>query len=364
MARKPNVLPSYLLHKASGQARCRINGRDYLLGEYGSEASRIRYGELISKVAGGLQIDPLAKSNRGKVPRNELETDSGISISELILAFTKHAAAHYVKNGLPTSEQHCIRSAVRPLRELYGLTPAKDFGPLALKAVRIKLVESGMARTGVNGSIGRIRRLFRFGVENELVPVDVLQRLQAVAPLLSGRTEAHDNAPRHAVDQADIDIVRGLVSPLVRDLIDLQRLTGCRSGEMLGLTPGMIDRTGEVWKAALVDHKTQHHGQSRMLHFGPQAQLILARYLSADPTQPLFSIIRTAYCRAITRACERAEIERWVPHQLRHTTADIVRQRFGLEHAQSVLGHSKASMSEHYAKAGHSKASEVALLIG
>ena len=133
---------------------------------------------------------------------------------------------------------------------------------------------------------------------------------------------------------------------------------------MLGLTTAMIDRTGKVWKADLADHKTVHHGQSRILHFGPQAQLILARYLSADPTQPLFGIIRTAYCRAITHACERAEIERWVPHQLRHTTADIVRQRFGLEHAQSALGHSKASMSEHYAKAGHGKASEVALLIG
>ena len=194
--------------------------------------------------------------------------------------------------------------------------------------------------------------------------MEVLQRLQAVSPLLAGRTEAHDNAPRHAVDQADIDTVRGLVSPLVRDLIDLQLLTGCRSGEMLGLTTAMIARTGEVWKAALVDHKCQHHGQSRTLHFGPQAQLIIMKYLSADPDKPLFNIIRTAYCRAITRVCERAEIERWVPHQLRHKTADIVRQRFGLEHAQSVLGHSKASMSEHYAKVGSIKASEVALLIG
>jgi hypothetical protein len=59
MARKANVLPSYLLHTQSGQARVRISGRDYLLGLYGSESSRIAYGELIAKFAGGIPIDPI-----------------------------------------------------------------------------------------------------------------------------------------------------------------------------------------------------------------------------------------------------------------------------------------------------------------
>ena len=34
--------PSYLLHKATGQARVRIDGRDHYLGEFGSDQSRIR----------------------------------------------------------------------------------------------------------------------------------------------------------------------------------------------------------------------------------------------------------------------------------------------------------------------------------
>ena len=60
MARKANLFPSYLFHKQSGQARVRINGRDFLLGPYGSESSRIAYGELIAKFAGGMPIDPIA----------------------------------------------------------------------------------------------------------------------------------------------------------------------------------------------------------------------------------------------------------------------------------------------------------------
>ena len=359
---KIKKIPIYGLHKATGQARVYIGGRSYYLGEYGSEGSRIRYGEIVAKVISGQAIDPFSAPKRNRTTTPTL--DPGPSVSELCLTFLRHAESHYLKNGRQTSEVHILRSVVRPLCELYGIIPAKDFGPLALKAVRTQMVELGWARTTVNAGMSRIRRIFKRAVEDELLEPSVLQKLQAVAPLLSGRTEAHDNAPRQAVDQDRIDIVRGLVSPLVSDLIALQLLTGARSGELLMLTTRMIDRSGSVWKADLADHKCVHHGQRRVLFFGPQTQLILAKYLSADPEQPLFKILRTAYCRSITRACEKAGIARWVPHQLRHTAADTVRQQFGLEHTQSVLGHSKASMSEHYAKAGLTKAAEVALKIG
>ncbi len=363
MARKPNVFPSYLLHKQSGQARVRINGKDYLLGPFGSEESRILYGQMIAKHAGGIPIDPIADSNRGRLPRNESD-DPGPSVGELILVFLNHAKTHYVKNGLPTSEYGIIESTVRPLNELYGMVPAKDFGPLALKAVRAKLVEAGWVRPSVNAGMSRIRRIFKHAIANELIDSSVLERLKCVAPLLEGRTEAPDNPPRTAVDANQIDRVRKEVSPLVRDLIDLQRLTGSRSGELLMMTGGMLNRAGNVWSADLSDNKCRHHGKSRTLHFGPKAQLILTRYLSADPDAKLFKMTRPAFCRAITRACDRLKIERWVPHQLRHTAAEVVRDEFGLEHAQSILGHSKANMTEHYAKIGNARAAEVARKIG
>ena len=348
MPRQKNVIPSYLLHKISGQARVRIAGKDHLLGPFGSEESRVRYGELIAKFASGVPIDPLARgSNRGTF-RGTDNDDPGPSIAELIVAFLSHAETHYVKNGQPTSEQSCIRSAVRPLRELYGLTPAKDFGPLALKAVRSKLVESGVCRTTVNGAIGRIRHVFRFAVANEMIAVEVLTRLEAVEPLLAGRTEAHDNSPRHALDQADIDAVRERVSPLVADLISLQLFTGSRSSELLMLTTSMIDRTGEVWFSKLADHKCRHHGQSRTLHFGPKSKVILAKYLAADPDKPLFKITRKGYCRSVTRVCDKLGITRWSPHWLRHTAATRVREQRGIEGAQAMLGHSALDMTEHY----------------
>lgn len=175
-------LPSYLLHKPTGQARVRINGRGYYLGPFGSDQSRVRYGETIAQTAGGVPIDPLAKTG----------ADDPASVAVLCLAFLDHAKQHYSKNGRTTAEYDCFKSAIRPLRELYGMTPAKDFGPLALKAVRQKMIESGgtrkrpWCRSFINKSIGRIRRIFRHGVENELVEPSVLQKLEAVSPLLAG----------------------------------------------------------------------------------------------------------------------------------------------------------------------------------
>ena len=357
MARKANVLPSYLLHKQSGQARVRIDGKDHMLGPYGSEESRIAYGKLVANAAGGIGIDPLKSGSSSTI-------EAGLTVNELVLAFRRHAATHYVKNGKPTSEIHCLKAATDPLFELYGFTAVDDFGPLMLKAIRQKFVEAGWVRESCNKGVNRIRLVFKWGVENELVAPATLQKLQAVAALLKGRTEARDNVRRTAVDDSRIETVKKLVRPLVRDLIDLQRLCGARSGELLKLTTGMIERTGDVWKADISDHKTVHHDQSRTLHFGPQSQLILTRFLSADPDARLFKITRTAFCRAITRACDKAGIERWVPHELRHTNANNVREEFGLEHTQAVLGHAHADMTQHYAKASSKKAAEVARKIG
>ena len=46
--RKPRT-PSYCCHKASGQAVVTLNGRDFYLGQYGTEASRAEYDRLVSE---------------------------------------------------------------------------------------------------------------------------------------------------------------------------------------------------------------------------------------------------------------------------------------------------------------------------
>lgn len=377
LAKQKLKLPSYLLHQGSGQARCRIGGKDHYLGPYGSEESRVRYGQLIAQHAGGVSpavatqpVDPFGK-NRGS---STTVPETALTINELVLAFMRHAETHYQKAGKETSEVHCYGMAVKPLVELFGFTPAESFGPLSLKAVRVKMVEAGWVRASVNRAIGRIRHLFKWGVENELVSHGTLAKLQAVAPLLCGRTTAKDNPARQPATQEQVEAVRPLVSPLVRDLIDVQRLTGSRAGELLSLTPAKIDTTGKVWLAHVDGHKTEHHGHRRTIAIGPKAQKIVRRRMEGlGPNDRLFPIRRDSYTLAISRACKslveklkkkKQKFTPWTPHQLRHAMGQHVRDEFGPEHVQATLGHASFDMSEVYAKASLQKAIEVAGKVG
>lgn len=51
-------LPGYLLHKATGQARCRIDGHDYYLGQYGSKESFEKYRQAIGHTVGNEASNP------------------------------------------------------------------------------------------------------------------------------------------------------------------------------------------------------------------------------------------------------------------------------------------------------------------
>lgn len=169
-----------------------------------------------------------------------------------------------------------------------------------------------------------------------------------------------DYNPRRPVPQAAIDKVKAIVPERTADLIELQLLTGARSGELVSLTAGMIDRTGDIWIARLADHKTVHQGKERVLVFGPKAQAILRKYIVMDPRRRLFTMNRKAYCAAINAACVKLNIPVWTPHWLRHNAASRLREEYGLDVAQCMLGHSTADMTQLYAHLNLTKAIEVA----
>ncbi|WP_406694429.1 hypothetical protein V5E97_25470 [Singulisphaera sp. Ch08] len=112
-------------------------------------------------------------------PSTDPAASPGPSINELVLAYLRHAEEYYRRTDCtPTGEQDQIRFALRPLRRLYGSTPARDFSPKGLKLVSQVMIDSGLCRRTINERIGRILCAFRFAVENELlVTTNVLQGL-------------------------------------------------------------------------------------------------------------------------------------------------------------------------------------------
>ena len=70
------------------------------------------------------------------------------------------------------------------------------------------------------------------------------------------------------------------------------------------------------------------------------------------------------YGRAIKRACEKAAVPCWHPHQLRHNAATHLRKEYGIEAARVVLGHRSALVTEIYAEIDRTKAAEVMERVG
>ncbi|NQU25809.1 MAG: hypothetical protein HQ567_31360 [Candidatus Nealsonbacteria bacterium] len=203
MPKKSRHTPSYRLHKSSGQARVIIDGEHIYLGNYDTPASREKYHRLIAEWLTAGQSTLSTGANSGvQVP---------VTINELILAFWHHVKQRYVKNGAPTSEQRSYRTALRPVRRLYGGVPATDFGPLALVACRKELIDAGICRKRVNQHVTRIRRMFKWGVSRELVPETVWRALCAVEGLRVG--EAVETEPIKPVPEEHVAAIEPFVTP-------------------------------------------------------------------------------------------------------------------------------------------------------
>jgi integrase len=416
MPRLVNRNPRYCKHKASGQATVTIDGTTLYLGPYGTQASKSEYDRVIAEyLACGRRLPGSART-------------ADLSVNELLVAFLRHAETYYRRpDGTPTREVGLFKDAMRPLKRLYGHTPASDFGPLALKAVRDEMVRAGWVRTNVNTQVGRLKRIFKWGVENELVAPSVFHGLQAVAGLRAGRSEAPESDPVQPVPQDHVDATLPFLSPTVRAMAELQLLTGMRPGGVVAMRGVDLDTigvqteaAGRLWVYTPAVHKTQYFGHKRVVYLGKRAQEVLGPFLKLDPAAFLFSPAdadrarrdalharrktplscgnvpgsnrvrspkRTpgecydvpSYRRAIARACELADawakggrvvgndervIPTWHPHQLRHNAATFLRKHYGLEAAQVILGHRSLSVTQVYAEKNVAAAMKVMAEVG
>lgn len=401
MSKKLRV-PSYCHHKAKGLAYVRLNGECCYLGAYGSPESMIHYERLVAEWLA-----------RGRVCPPTDQALSEISVNEVLLAYWRHAEAYYVmSDGSQSRELDNIRVAIRPLKELYGDTPAAEFGPLAIKTVRNAMIASDLSRNVINQRIGTLKRVFKWAVAEELVPSSVHHGLQAVDGLRRGRSPARETAPVKPVPDAYVEAILPFLTPTVRTMVQIQRLTGMRSSELCIMRPCDIDTSDRIWLYRPARHKTEHHGHEKVVPLGPRCQELLEPFLTPEmniqdfifsparayaermaakratrktkvqPSQkdrskrnprrkPGKCYDRATYARAISygiKAAKKAgalpEDVSWHPHQLRHSLATEVRKKFGLDAARAMLGHRSLSQSAEYAELDTGIAITVASKVG
>ena len=185
----------------------------------------------------------------------------------------------YVKNGQQTNEVDCIKSAVRILRKRYGDTSTAAFSPLALKALQQAMVDEGWSRGFINRQIGRVKRMFRWGVSEAMIPVTTWQTLTAVTGLKRDKTTAREPDRIGPVDDAVVDATLPYLSAIVADMVRLPTAHWLSARRSLR-DPAVRHRhlgQGLVVPSGL--HKTEHFGRERIIFIGPKAQDVLRPYL-------------------------------------------------------------------------------------
>lgn len=356
MPRLSIAVPSYRKHK-SGQARVILDGKTFYLGLHGTKASKREYDWIVGEW----------QANGRSLP---VDSKQVISVARLCLEYLRFAKKYYVKNGRITDEVASIKVAIKFLKANYAEIPVTEFGPLSLQAIQEKMIEADHSRNYLNKNVSRIRRIFKWGASRELVPVNIFEALKTVPDLRKGKTKARETKPVLPVSDGIVEETKKYCPDVVSDMIDFQRLVGCRPGELFILRPCDIDQSGDVWRYVPGSHKTEHKGRERVIFIGPKAQDVLRRYLLRADDDVCFRTVRNKrfkkerYSHIIKEACKKAGVERWAPNRLRHNAATEIRSKYGLEGAQVVLGHASADVSQIYAERDYEKASQIARQIG
>jgi integrase len=406
---RPRSIPTYRRHKQSGQAVVTLTDpsgrrRDVLLGKYNTTSSRQEYARVLAEWEAAGQLLPDAVEGAAK-------TD--LTLNELILAYW-HFAEEYYGFTPERGDAACLRGVLAVVRQLYGNARALDFGPLALKACREKMVEKGWSRSYVNAQVDRLRRMFKWAAGEELLPVSVYDNLRAVPGLRRGKSTAKETTRVKPANPEHVEAALPHMPGPVQGMVRFQHITGCRPTEACLLRALDLDMSNpKCWvyrpgsdQGEHGCHKTAHHGHDRPILVGPRAQEVLRPYLKTELTAYLFcpqdatrernekrraerktplypSHVRLqtykrkrrprrapgdhytarAYARAIARACRKAGVPEWGPNRLRHSRATELRG-FGLDVVKTILGHSKVETSQVYAEKDMLAAIELVSRIG
>lgn len=356
--------PRYRRHTLRDFAFVEVNGqRVRLPGSYNSPESRAAYSALLKER--GINGDKLSLT----VKRRRAVS----VIGDLVVAYLDHARERYPG---PRGEYDNVKHSLNRALPLLGDERVDSFGPLKVKALQAELVRQDYARKEVNATIGRFRRMLRWGVSEELVPETILRACNTVDGLRKGQMAAREGEPVVPVPLEVVAATLPHCNRIVRAMVTIQRHTGIRSKSLCQARPSQFDLGDEDWIWS-PRHKQEYRDQALSVPLGPEAKAAIEPFLERDPTTYLFRprevrnnpkynerYTTGTYRQAIARACARAGVDEWTPHRLRHTWATEVRARFGVEAAQVSLGHASLDATIIYAQSSLALARRVARAMG
>ena len=366
------------------------NRKIHRIGLWGSPEAKIAYARFIAE----LQSNPVTC---GTVRRTD---GADVLVAELAADFFRH-----IQNSVRMHPAHIchFKTTITYLVEIYGDILVDTFSPKKLKTVRDQMIRRGkLCRKGINDYIGRIVRIFAWGVEEEVVQPNTVAALREVKNLPKGSPGTFDHPPRQDVHDDVIRKTLPFMSPTVRAMVLIQRHTGMRPCEVCKMTVGDIDwtRVPGLWHYIPNGHKTEEYVGEKIVPMGKLEQELIAPYMEGKkPESAVFSpktamqewhaerrknrktkvspsqqerewhrakkpaarqpgefYDESSYRIAIANAIKKGnnvlpegeKIPHWTPYQIRHAASTYVEKTEGLDKSQALLGHKTANMTKRY----------------
>lgn len=280
-----------------GQARVYhpAEKRYIYLGPFGSAVADQKFRQLAAEYV----RNPFAAVKR----------DSDLVMSHLLIGYLDHLKATDASPNVIDIAQRASKS----LSGMYGHESVDRFGPSQLAAWCATLAkpdpEFGRPRALGKSTIMRfakvVIRAYHWAVSVDLVKTNEtrLADLERTNPLLHCPT-AKASVKRKPPEPAHVAAILPELTPTLKAAVQIQCLTGMRSGELLSMRPrdlarsgavrlvtgqvidldreteearerGEIDQTEAIWIYVPDSHKTEHHGHFRAVPILPAVQRIL-----------------------------------------------------------------------------------------
>jgi integrase len=341
------INPSYRLHKKSGQAVVTIRKQTIYLGKFNSPESKKKYADLIRDFQAGT-VD---------IPAGSVQTMAGLAA-----AYLSHCKEYYAGS----TEYLRIKRALVIFLERTRDMEVCHITKKNIKYFQQDCVDRNHCRRYINMLTLCLMRCFKWLAANDYILPNKYNDLQLVPLLVAGRTKAQDHPPVSPVQTSDIEAVLKVLNPMQAAMVKVQLVTAMRPGEMLQMRPADVDRSKDIWIYIPRQHKNSYRGHSRKIMLGPKAQALLLPWIIGSPDDYIFSpqkirfckgkrvpgerYVSTSYSRMIQRACKKAGIKSWTPHQLRHTAATNYVEKCGWAETRIILGHKSLDTTLIYAE--------------
>ncbi len=229
------------------------------------------------------------------------------------------------------------------LRRHFGDLPVSAVGRGLIDELEVSLLERGLTTSTVRGYLTTLSSILRYGERAALID-------ETEVPRVDKRHLPHARPRDRHLTREEYLKLEACAAPHLRPIMRLAVLTGMRQDEVLGLEWARVDLARREVRLEVTKNK-----RTRTVPLSDDAVAILVAMTGTQRTGYVFVNPKTGtryvdVGHAFRRARERAGIEDFRFHDLRHTFASwAIQSGMSLYVLSKILGHSNLAMTMGYA---------------